>query len=824
MKYSLFVYLFWITLSASIKHCISGIRGTGWLLCLVISVTGGLKGELWAQVNVSTPVTLTKLVDKPIANRGDQLTYKLIVTNTGSSSVSNIVVRDSSATGLRYVTDSAVFPTGTTFTHSSSTSLWTVATLSAGNSLTLTFQAVADSSGILYNQATIPGDTAIACTSIPVHVCTGDQYTFRLTAAPGRSSYKWFKDNAEISGQTANVLDVTTPGSYSLAVDNVADRCPDFSCCSFVVIEDALPAYQARAVSADCATPSQSAGKIILSDFTPTHTYQYSAGTTFDAAASLSGAPKTIPASGLLVDNLANPASDASYTIRVYNGADCYIDQTVTLRPSACCSLIVTALAGPCAAATNSYSSTIVVSLTNPSAGTLTVTDGPSSMTFATTTTGSAAFTAVFSDLISNTATHPVTVSLPGCSTASTTYTAPASCSVCVNPVVTIANGSQTICTDGSSQPFVASVVSGTATAYAWYGPLSSTTATLGTALPGQTGATYQPDGGQLPGTYYYALLTLGNPASCSSVTFASLTVSPLPSAGANQTLVCSNGAAPTSTTLAATGVPGGVWSASPGNPASVSFSSGNALNTSVSGLTVPGTYTFVFTSPASCTSSVTVAVPDCPVDVALSVTDPGTCQPATNSYTTTGIISLTNAVAGTALITDDTLTTAVSITAGQPSATYSLTGLTSGTGSHTVTVTYANKTASTTYTAPSSCSVAPVCSVSATAKAVPVTCTGANPKTNGQLVVSSFKPTYSYQYALGATFNENASLSGPAQPIPTGGVLISNLANPASTQPYTIRVYDGVTCYTDITVPLPPTVCTCPPAGCVPLLVRRIR
>lgn len=1181
----------WLPVLSGYIHSFFGRQTAGWLLWLVIGLIGIPKSELRAQGSAATPLTLEKLVNKSTANQGDQLTYRVIVTNTGNSSVSNIVVRDSSSTGLRYVSNSAIIPTGTTFTNSSTTSLWTVATLSAGQSLTLTFQAVADSLGILYNRATIPGDTATACTSIPIHVCTGDQYTFRLTAAPGRSSYRWFKDNVEMSGQTSNVLDVTAPGSYSLAIDNVSGRCPDFSCCSFVVVEDALPAYQARAVSADCATPSQPTGKLIVSDFNPAHTYQYSAGTTFTAAASLSGAPKVIPASGILASNLANPASDTPYTIRVYNTADCYIDQTVTLHPAACCSLSLTASAGPCAAATNTFSSTVLVSLTNPSVGTLTVTDGPKSMTFVTTAVSSATFAAVFTDLVSNNTTHTVTVSLPGCSTASTTYTAPVSCLACVNPVVTIANASQTSCAGSSPTPFSGSVVSGTATAYAWYGPLSSTTATLGTAISGQTSATYQPDGNQAPGTYYYALLALGSPASCTTLTFASLTlnprpnlvqlpvsvcagqsidiltsfsvangpstsavyatqadrtnrvnaltsttvslsatttfyvsltnaagcssqrettisVNPLPSAGANQTLACSNGAAPTSTTLTATGVAGGVWSARPGNPAPVSFSNNNALSTSVAGLTAPGTYTFVFTSPASCSSSVTVMVPSClcslalnvapgacdpqtnryslsgtvslinapassltltdgqstttlsvtagqstaafsltglatgsgnhtvtlvssattcgsasttytaptscsagvallvapglcqtatnqyslsgtlsltnaiggnaiitdgslgttvridagatsvpysltgltsgtgshtitvnyanqtisttyaaptscTVDIALSVTDPGICQPATNSYTTTGIISLTNAVAGTALVTDGTLTTTLSITAGQPSATYSLTGLLSGTGKHTVTVTYAGKTASTTYTAPvscsvvpcglsmvltpslclsatntytlsgtltasnvpasgtivvsstsftpqtlllapgnssnafsysglisngqtytlsasysnsacppvsqtytapASCSVAPVCSVSATAKAVPVTCLGATPQANGQLVVSNFTARHTYQYAPGATFDGKASVSGPAQPIPVGGVLVKNMTNPTVAQPYTIRVYDGASCYSDITVSLIPTVCICPASVCVPIMIRRTR
>ncbi|WP_198175110.1 hypothetical protein, partial [Spirosoma arboris] len=67
---------------------------------------------------------------------------------------------------------------------------------------------------------------------------------------------------------------------------------------------------------------------------------------------------------------------------------------------------------------------------------------------------------------------------------------------------------------------------------------------------------------------------------------------------------------------------------------------------------------------------------------------------------------------------TDGATTTTLSVSAGATSIPYSLSGLPSGTGSHTVTVSYLGQTASTTYTAPASCSVAPVCSLVSSATA----------------------------------------------------------------------------------------------------------
>ncbi|WP_460950635.1 SdrD B-like domain-containing protein, partial [Spirosoma daeguense] len=376
-------------------------------------------------------LTLNKVVDKSRAEAGETITYTMVVSNTGTAAASTIVVRDSISTGLQHIGTPSV-PANTTFATGTPISTWTIAGLSAGQSLSLTFQVRADSAGIMYNRATIPGDTAVVCTSVPVIVCTGDQYTFELVAALGRSSYRWYKDGTEIQNNGSNVLLVNSPGSYSLAVDTAdPNKCPDFSCCPFIVEEDVLPNYQASAVSASCVNgTAQANGRIVLSGFNPAYKYQYSLGTDFNPAASLSGAPQTIPANGVIASTLANPAMAQTYTIRVYNRGTCYTDVTVTLNPTVCCSVNVVATAGQCVPATNTYSSTATVTLSNVTAGTLTITDGVSSATFVTTTTASATFSAVFANIPANGASHTVVATLPGCSTATTTYTAPVSCSM----------------------------------------------------------------------------------------------------------------------------------------------------------------------------------------------------------------------------------------------------------------------------------------------------------------------------------------------------------------------------------------------------------
>ncbi|WP_018620378.1 ice-binding family protein [Spirosoma luteum] len=287
-----------------------------------------------APVSVTPSLSVQTFVSASNAVPGDVLTYSVVLTNSGSTTATT-TVRDSLSAGGTYIPNSAIPPAGTSFTPGQPISTWNVPIIGAGQSLTLTFQASVDASGILYNVVTIPGDTAKICTSIPVKLCLGDEYT--LTVPAGRGSYRWYRNGILIPNQTTNELVVSQAGSYSLGLENANGSCPDFSCCPFIVEEDALPSYQAVASGATCVDNNpQNNGQLVLSNFVPGHTYQYSLGTAFNITASLSGLPKTIPVNGVISTTLPNSAVSQSYTVRVYNASGCYVDQTVTIPPTLC--------------------------------------------------------------------------------------------------------------------------------------------------------------------------------------------------------------------------------------------------------------------------------------------------------------------------------------------------------------------------------------------------------------------------------------------------------------------------------------------------------
>jgi hypothetical protein len=85
-----------------------------------------------------------------------------------------------------------------------------------------------------------------------------------------------------------------------------------------------------------------------------------------------------------------------------------------------------------------------------------------------------------------------------------------------------------------------------------------------------------------------------------------------------------------------------------------------------------------------------------------------------------------------------------------------------------------------------------------------------------------------SYNIVKGSSFTAAAPLLATNSPLPTvaGSVLASGLTNPTNPQGdiYTVRIFSASGCFTDVVVVLTPTSCGCPPAKCVPVLVRVIK
>ena len=370
------------------------------------------------------------------------------------------------------------------------------------------------------------------------------------------------------------------------------------------------------------------------------------------------------------------------------------------------CAISTTALSGTCNPATNLYTVTGTISLTNTASGTATITDGTSSMTVAVAANATS-IPYSLSGLVSNGASHTVIVSLPTCGTAQVTYAAPVSCSVaavCFISAVATASVCNTATNTYSSTVVVTvSNPNGTAPVSCSVAPLCSVSATATASGCNTATNTYSST----------VVVTVSNPnGNVLSVT----------NRGVTQTLSTT---ANTSNTLSF--VFNGL------------VSDGTSYTTTAS-LPGCGSATAAYTAPVSCTIAATPRL-------AVTVT-PGTCNPATNKYSVSGTLSLTNATASTVTLTDGTVTTTVAITAGQTSASFSLTGLSSGLGTHTVTAQATGYApASATYSAPASCTLPVTSFCLLTVTPTIGQCTTV---TNGTAVSSVFSSTVNVQFAVG--------------------------------------------------------------------------
>lgn len=96
------------------------------------------------------------------------------------------------------------------------------------------------------------------------------------------------------------------------------------------------------------------------------------------------------------------------------------------------------------------------------------------------------------------------------------------------------------------------------------------------------------------------------------------------------------------------------------------------------------------------------------------------------------------------------------------------------------------------------------------TASGENATCSGGSANTDGKLVVSGVTNGDRVGYSTGSSYTGSGYSS--ASSIPGGGVLVSSLPNPSTTQTYTIRIFNGGdTCYEDKQVLLSRTNCVTP-------------
>jgi uncharacterized repeat protein (TIGR01451 family) len=304
-------------------------------------------------INPGQPIlTLTKRVSKSRATLGEVISYTVTLTNTGVVAATAVVVSDTFSVGVALVPGSASASLGS-FTPGLNGGTWAINSLTAGATATLTFSANLTRDGVVFNTASIPGQEAKVCTTVPMTVCQGQPFAIRLTAQPGYDRYQWLltapgaTTATQVADGTLNTFTATQVGEYQVVGStlNGLTTCPDGACCPIVIEERpalVLPgiATQSASCSGVSALTANADGRIILSTTALSGlTYNIAKGSSFTASAPLFGSAQTLPTQqgATLATGLTNPGTVGgdSYTVRIYQG-DCFVDVVVILTPINC--------------------------------------------------------------------------------------------------------------------------------------------------------------------------------------------------------------------------------------------------------------------------------------------------------------------------------------------------------------------------------------------------------------------------------------------------------------------------------------------------------
>ncbi len=206
-------------------------------------------------------------------------------------------------------------------------------------------------------------------------------------------------------------------------------------------------------------------------------------------------------------------------------------------------------------------------------------------------------------------------------------------------------------------------------------------------------------------------------------------------------------------------------------------------------GVTVWGTFTVTASFSTGCSSSATV---DVPTDNSIpSVTA------STSGSITCSASQVTLIAANTTFSPGFAWTGPAGYTSSVSPTTASVAGV------YTVTVTDLISTCSTTAVV----TVGTHTSVFITATIVPATCTAGVTNNDGTILVGNYSSLDRFDLVAGTTYSGGATYS-TAINIPSNGILTSNLANPTTTVPFTVRFFDSEGCTKDTTMFLKPVDC----------------
>ncbi|WP_148562371.1 hypothetical protein [Spirosoma radiotolerans] len=97
-------------------------------------------------------------------------------------------------------------------------------------------------------------------------------------------------------------------------------------------------------------------------------------------------------------------------------------------------------------------------------------------------------------------------------------------------------------------------------------------------------------------------------------------------------------------------------------------------------------------------------------------------------------------------------------------------------------------------------------------------TCYATETQRDGQVSITGYQPTETYEMAVNGTF------SGRGSAIPADGVIVGGISRTGIPKTYTVRIYNSLGCYADRSTTMTNALCTCANTHCVPIVIVKVK
>ena len=169
-----------------------------------------------------------------------------------------------------------------------------------------------------------------------VNICSPSTTAKLMKLATGQT-WKYFANGISQPmpsiDANGNVSGITQDGNYLFILGQTGIAfCSD----TVAVIRRKSPIFNASTIQSTCTQGGATTdAKLVLSGFEVANKYDYSEGITYSGIKTYTNAT-LIPISGIIANNLLNPITDKSYTVRIFNSTGCFTDKTVVLKVRTC--------------------------------------------------------------------------------------------------------------------------------------------------------------------------------------------------------------------------------------------------------------------------------------------------------------------------------------------------------------------------------------------------------------------------------------------------------------------------------------------------------